>query len=74
MTLIRKNIEPSIFAMTDNPRSAAIRNKTSPNAKPPIKNKADLNPSATALAIEANTPGPGVAASITNPIKNAINI
>ena len=71
--LMNRNILPSILAANDKPNSANRRKIISPKINPPIKYKDFLNPSAIALAIEANTPGPGVAASIIIPIKNAIN-
>ena len=71
INLTTKNISPMTDAIVDIPTMASTRNNTSPSTRPPIKNKEAANPSETALATAAKTPGPGVAANTTIPNKNA---
>lgn len=65
-----------IWATIDSPKAANNKKIMSPKTRPQIKGKASLKPDASALAIVANIPGPGVAARIiiasVNPITEYI--
>ena len=71
---IIKNISPVIWETADIPNTASKRKITSPDANPPMRKSDSRNPSETAFATDAKTPGPGEADNTSIPAINAINI
>ena len=67
-----KNKSPIAWATIESPKTANNKKMISPKTMPQIKEKASLRPDASALAMVANIPGPGVAARIIIASENPI--